>query len=115
LEGIRRRSLAQVSVRVVGSEERASLSQQLTYVLRESAKGPELELLIWPGRPHFTAPSACRVLVTLDGVDPPAAVERSAHATIRIAAGQAAPEVVLNALQRLLAGQRADEPSARAA
>ena len=114
LEGIRSRSLSQVSVRVVGSSEHTALTNNLARTLRESTKGPEIELLVWPCRPHFSAEKACRVLVVAGEDSVPSAVEQSAHATIRIGANQGASHA-LNALQQLLAGQDLDRPIARAA
>jgi glycosyltransferase involved in cell wall biosynthesis len=115
LEGIRSRSLAQVSVRVIGSDQRQRLSHELAAALRESAKGPEIEMLLWPCQPHFSAESACRVLVVPLDATIPSAVERSAHATLRIDVSQGAP-AVLDALQRLLSGQHGnDVETARAA
>jgi hypothetical protein len=105
LEGIRSRSLSQVSVRVVGSGEHAALTNSLARTLRESTKGPEIELLVWPCRPHFSAERACRVLVAASGASIPATIEQSAQATIRLGTNQDAADV-LDALQGLLSGER---------
>lgn len=104
LEGIRRRSIAQVSVRVVGSDRRPEFSRALANLFRESTKGLELEMLVWPGRSHFTADGACRVLIAGAGEQVPVAVERSAHATIRHDFRHG-PQALYGELQRVLYGE----------
>jgi hypothetical protein len=114
LEGIRSRSLAQASVRVLGSNEHAELSRELANVLRERTHAPEIELLIWPSEARFSTGKAPRVLVIPGDAAIPAAAERSAHAVIRLRDRQGATEV-LNALQQLVSGKQNDQSAARAA
>jgi glycosyltransferase involved in cell wall biosynthesis len=104
LEGIRSRSLSQVSTRVIGPDERIALSRELSHVLRESTKGPELEIMVWPGRNGFTAKGARRVIVVPAGAPVSKSVDRMADAIITLEPKQEAP-AVLEALQRLLDGQ----------
>jgi GT2 family glycosyltransferase len=114
LEGIRRRSLQHLSTRLVGSEQLAELTRQLSQALRESTSGVELELLLWPGRATFSSRSACRVLAAPVDADIPAALERSAHAVLRVDPRQAAP-AVLDGLHRLLRGQESTPTPSRLA
>jgi glycosyltransferase involved in cell wall biosynthesis len=104
LEGIRRRSLFQVSTRVTGSPDQPELTRALSATFRESTSGPELELLVWPNQTGFACSSACRVLITWKAATLPAAVERQAHAIVRRELGQGAAEVV-DALQTLVGGR----------
>jgi GT2 family glycosyltransferase len=107
LEGIRSRSLAQVSVRVVGSPQYPELSEQLAHALRESAKGPEIELGVWPC-PLLEAKSACRVLAAPREAALPQDSERAAHATIRVDFSHGAPAII-DALHSLITGDRRGE------
>jgi GT2 family glycosyltransferase len=104
LEGIRSRSLSQVSTRVIGSHEHTALSRQLGAVLRESTKGIELELMVWPGRNGFTAKEARRVIVVPAGAPVSRSVRGMADAIIALEPKQEAP-AALEALQRLLDGE----------
>lgn len=105
LEGIRCRSLAQVSIRVIDSDAHRELSRQLAGALRESAKGPEIELMLWPSEARFSAAESCRILIADENANVPAAVERSAHAVIHVSASQTVG-ATLDSLQQLLAGER---------
>jgi hypothetical protein len=107
LEGIRSRSLAQVSVRVVGSPRYPELSEQLAHALRESAKGPEIELGVWPCS-LLEVKSACRVLVASLDAALPRDSERAAHATLRVDFGHGAAAVI-DALHGLITGDRRGE------
>jgi hypothetical protein len=104
LEGIRSRSLSQVSTRVIGSDEQVALSRQLSNALRESTKGTELEVMIWPGRTGFTAKGARRVIIVPAGAPVSKSVDRMADANITLEPNQGA-SAALDALQRLLDGQ----------
>ncbi len=106
LEGIRSRSLLQVSTRVIGSDEQMALSRQLSNALRERTTGPELEIMIWPGRNGFTAKGARRVIIVPAGVPVSKSINRMADAIITLEPKREAP-AVLDALQRLLDGQAA--------
>jgi GT2 family glycosyltransferase len=108
LEGIRSRSLAQASVRIIGSEEHVALSRQLAHMLRESAKGPELEVMIWPADAGFATKSARRVIIIPAGVPVSASVPRMAHATIELDRGDGAAEA-FDAIQRLVDGENASD------
>jgi GT2 family glycosyltransferase len=114
LEGIRRRSLQHVSTRVVGSPQHGELTRQLAQSLRESTAGVELELLLWPTDKCFTTTAACRVIVAPEGEQVSAAVERSAHAVLRLDLSQG-PAAVLEGLQGLLRGQSTATPVSRLA
>jgi GT2 family glycosyltransferase len=114
LEGIRCRSLQHVSTRLIGSEQHTELIRQLSQALHESTAGVELELLLWPGRTTFSSDSACRVIAATVDADIPAALERSAHAVLRVDPRQGAP-AVLDGLQRLLRGQSTETPPSRIA
>lgn len=104
LEGIRSRSLQHVSTRVVASDQRASLSRQLSQSLRESTTGVELELLLWPAEKSFTTTAARRVIVAPAEAQISAAAERSAHAVLRLDLSQGS-SAVLDGLNQLLRGQ----------
>lgn len=84
LEGIRSRNLLQVSTRVIGSPEQPEISRRLHEAFRESAAGPELELLVWPNQSQFTSKSSCRIVVAPATAAMPSAVARSANAVIRL-------------------------------
>ncbi len=116
LEGIRCRSLQHVSTRLVGSEQQAELSRQLSQSLRESTTGVELEVLLWPGRPSFATSTnaTCRVVVASQDEEIPAAVERSAHAVLRVDLRQGAL-AVLDGLNRLLRGKESTSTLSRRA
>ena len=114
LEGIRRRSLQHVSTRLVGSQQHAELTRQLAQSLRESTAGVEVELILWPSEKSFTSNAACRVIVAPEGAQVPVAVERSAHAVLRLDLSQG-PSAVLDGLQRLLRGQSTETPVSRLA
>lgn len=109
LEGIRRRSLAQVSTRVSGSPALPELSRQLAGVFREAAAGPELELLVWPSAAGFAVRSTRRVLIARRHAAPPPRVARSAHAAIAVDADGDLP-AVLDALQAVINGPRHSSP-----
>lgn len=110
LDGIRSRSLFQVSTRIIGSPELPEFSQQLRQVFRESATGPEIELLIWPNTARFTKGSACRVLVASSTAVVPAAVQCTAQATIQFDEEHRLP-AVLHSLHQIING-RVDTPVA---
>ena len=115
LEGIRCRSLQHISTRLIGSEQQAELTRQLSQSLRESTAGVELEVLLWPNRAQLSHEAACRVIVAPLEADIPASVERSAHAVLRLDARQGGP-AVLEGLHKLLRGQESTPtPSRRAA
>ncbi|HEX6961612.1 MAG TPA: glycosyltransferase [Lacipirellula sp.] len=109
LEGIRSRSLSQVSVRVTGPAPQESLVRELRHVLRESTQGVELELLLAADSQQFTTTKACRVLLASDNADVPRSVERAAHATLHVGEKPTCAEI-LHGLQDLLEG-RSSEPS----
>jgi hypothetical protein len=90
------------------------LTRQLSQALRESTAGVELEVLLWPGRSSFsTAGNAtCRVVVSWQDEEIPAAVERSAHAVLRLNVHQGTP-AILDALNRLLRGQQSTPTPSR--
>jgi glycosyltransferase involved in cell wall biosynthesis len=114
LEGIRSRSLAQVSVRVICSAEHQLFARELSNILRERSHSPELELLLWPCANSFSVEGSCRVIVADQAAAIPASVERTAHATLRMDALCDADDV-LGQLQRLLAGQATNAVGLRAA
>ena len=114
LEGIRRRSLQHVSTRLIGSPQHSELTRQLAQSLRESTAGVEVELLLWPAEKSFTSDAACRVVVAPEGAQVPAAVERSAHAVLRLDLSHG-PASVFDGLQRLIRGQAAATPVSRLA
>ena len=113
LEGIRSRSLQHVSTRLATTDH-TELARQLTQSLRESTAGVELELMIWPNRGQFSTTTACRVIVAPLAAEIPAAVERSAHAVLRVDERRGAP-VVLEGLHQLLCGRAADAAPSRVA
>jgi GT2 family glycosyltransferase len=110
LEGIRSRSLGQVSTRVIGSPEHLELSRQLAARLRESSNGPEVELLVWPNLARFSAAGACRILVAHEHAEVPAVTARTAHAVLRVDSHSGA-HATLARLQRLLNGEQATPPT----
>jgi GT2 family glycosyltransferase len=114
LEGIRSRSLAQVSVRVLHSAEHREFARDLSEVLRERAHGLELELMLWPCDLRFSAPGACRILLADKSASITSSVERSAHAVLRIGP-LLSVDAVLDGLQRLLMGQPVSDPVSRKA
>ena len=83
------------------------------YALRESAKGPEIELGVWPC-PLLEVKSACRVLVAPRDAALPRDSQRAAHATLRVDYNLGAPPVI-DALQRLISGRNDESESAKAA
>jgi GT2 family glycosyltransferase len=114
LEGIRSRSLGQVSTRVIGSGEHPELSRQLASLLRESTKGPELELLVWPTMARFAASKASRIIIADEQADVPAVTAKTAHAVLRVEA-LAGVHAALERLQRLLNGEQPAAPPRRKA
>jgi glycosyltransferase involved in cell wall biosynthesis len=104
LEGIRSRSLRQVSVRLIYSAEHQQFARELSDILRERSHGPELELMLWPCGNSFSVKGSCRVIVADQGAPLPASIERTTHATLQMDALRDVDDV-LDQLQRLLAGQ----------
>lgn len=107
LEGIRSRSLAQVSTRVIGSPQQPELSRRLQHVFRESASGTELELLVWPNDAGFSSRGACRLLVLRRDAAAPAAVARRAQAVVRLEQIDSVP-AMLDSIQRAVCGRGED-------
>jgi glycosyltransferase involved in cell wall biosynthesis len=93
LDGVRQRSLSQVSIRVVPSDQRRELSSALAAMFHESAKGAEVELIVWPHRPAFVRLRPRRVLVAPQQAALPAAVLQTVDAVIRIGAEGDAEQV----------------------
>jgi glycosyltransferase involved in cell wall biosynthesis len=110
LEGIRSRSLSQVSARVIPSSDHLVMCRQLSHILRQSTKGPELEILIWPGDEGFSTPTAQKVIVIPAGSPVSKSVNRMADATVQLAPGQGASDIFA-ALQCLLDGKAAGDSS----
>jgi len=84
LDGLCRRSLADLTVRVLLDEnnEDQPLIRALANVFRGAADRPELEVLPWPSRQRFSHGVACRVLVEPRGQKAPPWVKHTAHAVI---------------------------------
>lgn len=114
LEGIRSRSLQHVSTRLTGAEPHVGLMRQLSPALRESTSRVEIELLLWPCAAGFTSQAACRVIAAPHGAELPAAIERTAHAVLRVDMNLGA-SVILDGLQRLLRGQESTPTASRTA
>jgi glycosyltransferase involved in cell wall biosynthesis len=108
LEGIRSRSLSQVSVRVTGSSQQGNLLRELRNVLRESAQGVEIELLVAGSQRFTTNGNSCRVLLAIGDAEIPRRVERAAHATLRVGKKSTCAEI-LHGLQELLEGRTRGE------
>ena len=94
-------------MRVVGSPRYPELSEQLAHALRESAKGPEIELGVWPC-PMLEVESACRVLVAPRDSALPRESERAAHATLRVDYNNGAAAII-DDLHSLISGNRGHE------
>jgi glycosyltransferase involved in cell wall biosynthesis len=83
LEGIERRSLAGLAVRIQAGPEHADLAREIFPWREQRCASPELDVLVCPVRGmHFSPGADCRVLVLRDQSRPPRSLRRSAHATV---------------------------------
>jgi GT2 family glycosyltransferase len=83
LVGMERRSLGQLSVRVIADHRQAALASELFPWRDQQPATTELEVLLWPCRHGRFSPSAdCRIVAAREGVRLPWSLRRAAHATI---------------------------------
>jgi hypothetical protein len=105
MEGIVRRDLGSLAVRVVGGGDHAKLTRELAARFASQGVRPEIELLLWPAPSGFSTDADHRVLVTIgDQPGVPADVRRAAHATIALGRRIQAHDV-LDSLEGILAGR----------
>ncbi|MCC6492941.1 MAG: glycosyltransferase [Pirellulales bacterium] len=111
LEGIRSRSLSQVSTRIAETDQ-PELARRLRAVFHESAVGPELELLVWPSTARFSTNSACRVIIAPAAALIPTAMVRAAHSVVRYDAATGAAGAIEALRGALQAGGAGSAPPA---
>lgn len=102
--GLEKRSLGDISIRVVGRGARPQLDSQIAEAPPPDDARPEVEIMFLPGEGRFSGQADCNVLVALDAASIQSPLARHAHVLIATeAAGDLArPALSLDALDRAL-------------